>query len=111
MAANYLGQFPVEVVKTPQEWAMTFIHAYGQIDGSHHKTWVLDQVSRILQGTPVITEMAKWGPSENYPNGHEELRFWTAEDPSQEYKDWVIEMIGEDDKGEPECEYDVGIAP
>jgi hypothetical protein len=29
--------------------AMDLISQYGQIDGSHHKAWVLDQVARILK--------------------------------------------------------------
>jgi hypothetical protein len=28
--------------------AMVLIECYGQIDGSHHKAWVLDQVARVL---------------------------------------------------------------
>ena len=28
--------------------AMEVIMRYGQIDGDHHKAWVIDQVSRIL---------------------------------------------------------------
>ena len=28
--------------------AISLIEQYGQIDGSHHKAWVLDQVVRIL---------------------------------------------------------------
>jgi hypothetical protein len=30
--------------------ALNIIERYGQIDGSHHKTWVIDQVARILLG-------------------------------------------------------------
>lgn len=26
------------------------IYSYGQIDGDHHKTWVLDQIMRIIKG-------------------------------------------------------------
>lgn len=28
--------------------AMTIIEKYGQIDGSHHKQWCLDQIARCL---------------------------------------------------------------
>jgi hypothetical protein len=36
---------------TPNETAaLTLIERYGQIDGAHHKTWVLDQVARALLG-------------------------------------------------------------
>lgn len=30
--------------------AMDLIESYGQIDGAHHKDWVLDQVARVLMG-------------------------------------------------------------
>lgn len=117
MAANYLGRFPVEqsaspfVGDGPVEWAMAFITAYGQIDGSHHKTWVLDQVSRILNGTPVLVFERKWGPSEEYPDGLIEFDFETGE-PSEQYLVWVQDMLGtNDDDGEREYDYDEGIAP
>lgn len=76
------------------DWALTYINRYGQIDGANHKQWVLDQVARILNGTPVFVKLATWD------NGHSEYRFEVGE-PTQEYLDWV----GEDD------EYDEGIAP
>lgn len=111
---NYLGQFPVNIKDTPfaeftsVDWAMYFNLKYGGIDGSHHKTWVLDQMSRILKGTPVIVELAKWD------DGLEEYRFWTGE-PSQEYHDWVKDCRGEwiqtDDYEGWEYGYDEGIAP
>lgn len=30
--------------------ALDLIFRYGQIDGNHHKAWVIDQVVRILTG-------------------------------------------------------------
>jgi len=30
--------------------AMGIIESYGGIDGDHHKTWVIDQVARVLKG-------------------------------------------------------------
>lgn len=67
------------------------------IDGSHHKTWVLDQMSRILKGTPVEIVLAKWD------NGEEEYHDWVAECrgkwiKSNSYEGW-------------EYDYDEGIAP
>ena len=57
MPNKYLGEFPVDVSKhpeyskwTPADWAMVFIEKYSGIDGDHHKTWVFDQVARILKG-------------------------------------------------------------
>ena len=107
---KYLGETLVEGEAnpyndyTPADYAMLYIEMYGQIDGSHHKTWVLDQVVRILKGTPVIVKEAKWD------DGTIDYRVDTAE-PSEEYNEWVELMLGEDEEGDPEYEYDVGIAP
>ncbi len=109
---GYLGTFPVEsLVGTPfegfgpKEWAMEFIGRYGQTDGAHHKLWVLDQVSRILNGTPVKVVQARW------ENGTKEYRISTGE-PSKAYLDWVEEMKGFNEKtGEYDYSYDEGIAP
>lgn len=112
MANGYLGQFPVDIKDTefanytPADWALIYMFRYGQIDGAHHKQWVLDQIARILKGTPVIVEEARW------TNHEPELRFWTGE-PSKEYLDWVKEYQGDWDE-ENECfeySYDEGIAP
>ena len=62
---GYLGEFSVELENTifksftPADWALYFIAMYGQIDGAHHKQWVLDQVARILNGTTVIVKIAR----------------------------------------------------
>jgi len=34
------------------EAALAVIYESGGVDGSHHKTWVLDQVVRVLTATP-----------------------------------------------------------
>lgn len=109
---GYLGETPVDISAhaefaswTPADWAMLFVERYGQIDGSHHKTWVLDQVSRILKGTPVVVTQARWS------NGMSEYRYEVGE-PSEAYLAWRDEMhgaTGED--GEREYGYDEGIAP
>lgn len=109
---GYLGETPVDTAThpqfsswTPDQWAMLFITKYGQIDGEHHKTWVLDQVSRILKGTPVTVVEARWS------NGESEFRVNTAE-PSEAYLAWREEMLGRNElTGEPEYGYDEGIAP
>lgn len=77
---------------------MLYIESYGQIDGDHHKAWVLDQVARILMGTQVESVMAKWD------DGHQEERFSTGE-PSAEYKTWVNEARNDG------YDYYEGIAP
>lgn len=114
---GYLGETKVKsLVGTPfegyeaKDWALYYIGSYGQIDGSHHKQWVLDQVARILHGTKVKVVLAKWN------NGHEEYRVNLAS-PSAAYKKWVKEMRGEfitnesSGDGYYEYEYDEGIAP
>lgn len=51
--ATYLGETTVDIATTPfaaytaTEWAMYFVECHGQIDGGHHKSWVLDQVARV----------------------------------------------------------------
>jgi len=106
---KYLGEAPVDIRKspykdyTPTDWAMYFLERYGHIDGDHHKTWVLDQMARIIKGTPVIVKLAKW------KDGQEEYRINTGE-PSKKYKDWVIEMCDGED-GPDTYGYDEGIAP
>ena len=104
---GYLGTFPVDIKDTefvnytPNDWALYWIGSYGQIDGAHHKNWVLDQVARILQGTEVIVKVAKW------ENGFKEYRVRLSE-PSEKYKEWVLFMKGSE---EEEYSYDEGIAP
>lgn len=105
---GYLGEFETDQYrdKTREQWALDYIMTYGSIDGAHHKDWVLDQVARILHGTPVICKEARW------EGGHTELRFETGE-PTQAYLDWVAEARGEYDEenDEYEYEYSEGWAP
>ena len=81
------------------EWAKKWIEDYAQIDGAHHKMWLLDQVQRILLGTKVVVKEASW------ENGDSEYRF-DLDEPSEEYLEWVDRY--EDDG---EYEWDMGIAP
>ena len=100
---GYLGEFPVTVEKTPHEWALLYITKYGGTDGEHHKTWVIDQVARILNGTPVVTKEARWS------NGQRELRFDTGK-PTKAYRKFVAAAKrGED--GPDTYGYDEGIPP
>lgn len=109
---KYLGETPVNLDDhplysgyTPNDWALLWMEKYGQIDGEHHKTWVLDQVARILNGTKVTAKLAKWD------SGLAEMRFDLAE-PSNAYLLWVEKMLGEkDDDGEYEYSYDTGTPP
>lgn len=106
---KYLGEEIIDIQDSvfkdyiPSDWAMYFIEAYGQIDGGHHKQWVLDQVARILKGTNVIIKKANW------EGGISEWRVH-LDDPSEEYLQWVVEMKDGED-GEDTYSYDEGIAP
>jgi len=82
---------------TSAEWALMWIERYGNIDGSHHKDWVLDQVARILNGTKVIVTEASWD------NGYTEYRFRLSDEECVQYNAWVQRTGAE--------EYDTGIAP
>lgn len=101
---TYLGETTVDIANspfknyTPFDWAMYFIERYGQIDGDHHKAWVIDQVARILKGSPITAKLAKWS------TGEEEYRIDIGKQ-TQEYKKWVREM------NKHGYTYEKGIAP
>ena len=66
MSQEFVGETDVDLKETPfagytpLDWALWYVKQYGGTDGEHHKIWVLDQVARILNGTPVIVTEAKW---------------------------------------------------
>jgi hypothetical protein len=105
---KYLGETLVEQKDTPYkdyakaEFALLFIMKYGGIDGAHHKDWVLDQVARILNDSPVTIFLAKWD------NGQEEYRFRVGD--SSRYLNWVAECKNGED-GPDTYSYEEGIAP
>ncbi len=106
---GYLGETILKVEETQYEnytkedWALLWIQMYGGADGHHHKDWVLDNVARILQGTPVIITLAEW------VNGHREERL-NLDEPPKEYWEWVEKSkYGED--GPDTYSYEFGIAP
>ena len=112
--SKYLGEFPVDIAThpvyskyTPADWAMAFVERYGGIDGSHHKTWVLDQVARCLKGVPIVVVEARWS------TGSKEYRISTSQELSETYKAWVQEMRGkyDPDSDSYEYDYDDGCAP
>lgn len=102
---RYLGETVVPIATTPfakydaADWALYFVERFGQFDGGHHKQWVLDQITRIVHGTPVVIKRAMWS------DWSIEWRVSTAE-PSATYKAWVERM-----RGDGVFEYDEGIAP
>lgn len=108
---EYLGETVVKASKTKFKhykkvhWAMYFIENYGQIDGEHHKTWVLDTVARILKGNKVVITLAKW------EDGHSEYRINLNDETTQKYKDWREWMKGDIDSEGDTYSYDEGCPP
>lgn len=51
------------------EKALDIAWCYGQIDGNHHKTWVIDQMVRALCGSE--EEYKKWVDKYEAPDGED----------------------------------------
>ena len=45
--------------------------SYGQIDGDHHKAWVIDQMVRALTGDAYAEEVADYCTGEDGPETYE----------------------------------------
>lgn len=82
--------------------ALACLFRYSQIDGDHHKTWTLDQVTRILTGCPTVTEHRT--AYDGTPYECELLG------ESDEYKAFVYRH-NHDESGAEEYSWDCGIAP
>lgn len=77
--------------------------AYGNgHDGSHHKTYAIDQMVRALTGCPMVEEEAK-----DYEG---DLYTFKTMGKSQEYLEWVKQYQNGKD-GPLSYEWDTGIAP
>lgn len=102
----YLGEKPKDIDLSLTSRAMIYIEQYGQIDGEHHKAWVLDQVARILQGADFSITKAEWRDGNGYYQS--ELRYHVG--TCKEYEEWVKEMksAGENPNA---YSYNPGIAP
>lgn len=105
----YLGEFPVDIRETefanytPKDWALYYFRCWGMCDGDSHKAWVMDQVARILNGTPVTVVERRWD------DGTTVLDVDLGE-PTAEYLEWVRQTNhGED--GPDTYEWDEGIPP
>lgn len=72
------------------ENALAFLSIWGQVEGDHHKAWVIDQVVRALCG-------CEWNFNDSFFQ-------------NEEYKDWVSGYCY-DDSHVMEYEWDIGIAP
>jgi hypothetical protein len=68
---------------------------FGGIDGSHHKTWVIDQMARALCGGSVTRSL---------DNGFKEIG------ENEEYRAWVKDACDGED-GPETYTWDTGIAP
>jgi hypothetical protein len=53
---------------TPVGRALELAHRYGQIDGGHHKAWVIDQMVRALTGDGYAEWIAKSKAGDDGPN-------------------------------------------
>jgi hypothetical protein len=108
---KYLGETPVDISTHPEystytakDWAMLCIYLYGAIDGAHHKQWVIDRVTRCLNGVVPTVRLATWD------NDHSEYRY-DFDGTSPEYEAFVLKCQDPDENGEPQYDYDEGIAP
>ncbi len=54
--------------------ALKIAWSYGQIDGSHHKAWVIDQMVRALCGSE--EDYAEWVKEYETPVGYNEYFEW-----------------------------------
>lgn len=109
---KFLGEEVVDICTTkyamykPHDWVFLYIEMHGQIDGSRHKDWLIDQIARILKGTKVIVKLAKWDDN-NLIREKERFDLGYA---SEEYNNWVKEMC-DGEFGADTYSYNVGIAP
>jgi hypothetical protein len=46
---------------------------YGQIDGAHHKTWVIDQIVRLLAGNDYDKLIKESNAGDDGPDTYEKL--------------------------------------
>jgi hypothetical protein len=84
------------------EKALELARQDGQIDGAHHKMWVIDQMVRALTGCPMV--LMKGSDYGGKPFEYE------AQGESEEYRQLIADAkAGED--GADTYSWDTGIAP
>jgi len=66
-----IPQIQIELEQTIAE-ALELALTCGQVDGSHHKAWVIDQMVRILTGSDYDNWVAEACAGEDGPNTY----FW-----------------------------------
>ena len=65
---------PKKDIERNIETALNLAWSYAQIDGDHHKMWVIDQMVRTLCGNE--EEYEKWVEAYETPNGSDEHYKW-----------------------------------
>jgi hypothetical protein len=70
------------------------------VDGAHHKQWIIDQMVRALTGCPDVRRQSRDG-SYTYETQGE----------SEAYLAWVRAYEGDPDDEDVYCHWDKGIAP
>lgn len=78
--------------------ALVYAFRYGQIDGAHHRVWVIDQMVRALLGCPIVEEHAVDANGNPYT--------YKRQGESEEYTAWVANH-----ENGGEYEWDRGIVP
>jgi len=106
---GYIGESPIDWKTHPElkdmtekDWALLMAFQHAQVDGAHHKTWVIDQMVRILNGAEITVKEAEWASGETV------IR-WTV-GSSDDYIEWVKKYADGED-GPETYEWEEGIAP
>jgi hypothetical protein len=76
--------------------------SYGQIDGDHHKAWVIDQMVRALTGCPIVKKKAINFRDEEYE--------YECQGESDEYLQ-LIKIYCHDDEDPEAYSWDEGCPP
>lgn len=80
----------------------------GQIDGAHHKLWVIDQIVRALTGCPMVMKTNPYGST---PDGKGFMAIqYEGQGESEEYIEF-IRAYKDGDDGADTYSWDEGIAP
>lgn len=89
----------MDLSKLSKDEKILYFAGLGQFDGSHHKTWVIDQIVRVVMDCPIIEKTTTLTNGQTFT--------FQAQGESQEYKDFVSDYCGE----EGEYRWNIGIAP
>lgn len=82
--------------------ALAVAYDCGQVDGSHHKAWVIDQMVRALTDCPDVVKEGVDSRGATYS--------YTVQGESEEYQHWVKTYRNGED-GPDTYEWDEGIVP